>query len=98
MVEQTEGAGDDPLVDPKGKLPDGRAYETPEEFKKLLLSDLDTFNEAFIEKLATFGLRRSMSFDDREKLKAIAEASKAKDYRLRDIIEAFILSDLFQSR
>jgi predicted DNA-binding protein len=39
-----------------------------------------------------------MSFDDREKLKAIAEASKAKDYRLRDIIEAFILSDLFQSR
>ena len=97
-VEQTEGAGDNPPVDPRGKLPDGRTYETPEEFKKLLLSDIDAFNEAFIEKLATFGLRRSISFEDRDEITAIAEASKAKDYRLRDIIEAFVLSDLFQLR
>jgi hypothetical protein len=97
-VEKTEGAGDDPPVNPAGKLPDGRAYQTPEEFKKLLLADIDTFNAAFIEKLATYGLRRSMSFDDREALKAIAAASKVKDYRLRDIVEAFVISDLFQSR
>ena len=97
-VEKTEGAGEDPRVNPAGKLPDGRAYQTPEEFKKLLLADIDTFNAAFIEKLATYGLRRSMSFDDREALKAIAAASKAKDYRLRDVVEAFVISDLFQSR
>jgi len=97
-VEKTEGAGDDPPVNPAGKLPDGRAYQTPGEFKKLLLADIDTFNAAFIEKLATYGMRRSMSFDDREALKAIAAAGKAKDYRLRDIVEAFVISDLFQSR
>jgi hypothetical protein len=97
-VETTEGSGDDPPVNPAGKLPDGRAYETPGDFKRLLLTDIDTFNATFVEKLATYGLRRSMSFDDREALQTIAAASKARDYRLRDIVEAFVTSDLFQTR
>jgi len=96
--EVVEGTGDNPKVNPTGKLPDGRAYNTPEEFKQLLLADLDTFSATFIEKLATYGLRRSMSFDDRNELLAIAKASRAKDYRLRDIVEAFVLSDLFVKR
>jgi mono/diheme cytochrome c family protein len=96
--EVTDGTGANPKVNPSGKLPDGREYATAGEFKKLLVADLDAFNHTFIEKLATYGLRRSMSFSDRDDLKAIAAASKAKDYRLRDIIEAFVLSDLFQRR
>ena len=59
---------------------------------------LDAFNAAFVEKLATYGLRRSMSFEDREDLAAIAKDSKAQDYRLRAVVEAFVLSDLFQKR
>ena len=39
-----------------------------------------------------------MSFDDRDDLKAIAAASKAKDYRVRDIVDAFVTSELFQKR
>ena len=97
-TEIVEGTGDNPPVNPSGKLPDGRSYQTPEEFKQLLLADIDSFNTAFIEKLATYGLRRSLSFDDREDLAAIAKASRAKDYRLRDLVEAFVLSDLFQKR
>ena len=96
--EVTDGTGANPKVNPAGKLPDGREYKTADEFKKLLLDDLDAFNHTFIEKLATYGLRRSMSFGDRDELKAIAAASKAKDYRLRDIVEAFVCSDLFQRR
>ena len=96
--EVTDGTGANPKVNPSGKLPDGREYATPEEFKKLLLADLDAFNHTFIEKLATYGLRRSMSFSDRDELRTIAAASKAKDYRLRNIVEAFVLSDLFQKR
>ena len=75
-----------------------RSYQTPDEFKKLLLGDLDAFTLAFIEKLATYGLRRTTSFGDRDDLKAIAAAAKAKDYRLKDVIEAFVCSDLFQKR
>lgn len=97
-VEIVEGTGANPPVNPTGKFPDGRSYNTPEEFKQLLLADLDAFNAAIVEKLATYGLRRTMSFGDREQLTAIAAASKANDYRLRDLITAFVSSDLFEKR
>lgn len=96
--EVVEGTGDNPVVNAAGKMADGRTYQTPEEFKQLLLADLDAFNAAFIDKLATYGLRRSVSFEDCEALAEIAKASRAKDYRLRDLVEAFVLSDLFQKR
>ncbi|HEV7403564.1 MAG TPA: DUF1592 domain-containing protein [Chthoniobacteraceae bacterium] len=97
-TEKTEGTGDDPTVNPTGKFPDGRTYQNAEEFKKLLLADLDAFNRTFIEKLATYGLRRATSFGDRDDLKAIAEASKAADYRVKDIVTAVVTSELFQKR
>ena len=96
--EVTDGVGENPKVTAAGKLPDGRTYQTADEFKKLLVEDLDAFNYTFIEKLATYALRRSMSFDDRDHLKAIAAASKAKDYRVTDIVTALVTSDLFQKR
>ncbi len=96
--EVVEGTGENPKVNPAGKLPDGRAYQTPEEFKQLLLADLDAFNHTFIEKLATYGLRRTLSFDDRDQLAEIAKVSRAKDYRLQDLVEAFVVSELFQKR
>jgi hypothetical protein len=96
--EVTDGIGANPQVTAAGKLPDGREYKDAEEFKQLLIHDLDAFNATFIEKLATYGLRRSMTFSDRDELKKIATVSKAKDYRLRDLVEAFVGSDLFQRR
>ncbi|MFT5093314.1 MAG: hypothetical protein ACI8P0_000291 [Planctomycetaceae bacterium] len=96
--EVVEGTGDDPLVDASGELPDGRTFRNAKEFKQLLLADLDSFNETFIEKLAIYGLRRTMTIDDREELRAIAKVGRESDYRVRDIVTAFVLSDLFQKR
>jgi hypothetical protein len=96
--EVVEGTGDDPEVDASGELPDGRSFKGAKEFKQLLLADLDSFNETFIEKLATYGLRRTMTFDDRDELEAIAKAGRESDYKVRDIVSAFVLSDLFQKR
>jgi hypothetical protein len=97
-TENVAGTGEPPAVDPSGQLPDGRRFQSPQEFKQLLLQDIDELNTAFIEKLATYGLRRSMSFEDRNDLASIAQISREHDYRLRDILEAFVLSDLFQKR
>jgi len=96
--EVTDGKGANPTVDSSGKLPDGRGYQNADDFKKLLLRDLDAFALTFIEKLATYGLRRTTSFGDREDLKAIAAEAKSKDYRLKDIVASFVCSDLFQKR
>jgi hypothetical protein len=97
-IEKCDGIGPDPKVDATGQLPDGRTYANAEEFKALLLADLDAFNATFTEKLATYGLRRTMSFDDRDDLKAIAAQGKSADYRLRDLVTAFGCSNLFQKR
>jgi mono/diheme cytochrome c family protein len=93
-----DGAGDNPKVDASGELPDGRKFADAAEFKKLLLADLDKFNAAFIEKLATYALRRGMAVDDRAALGELARRSKAADYRLGAIVEALALSELFQKQ
>ena len=92
------GQGINPPVNAKGKLSDGRSFSGPEEFKKLLVQDLDRFAEAFIEQLATYALRRVMTIDDAVQIKTIANASKKDGYKLRTVIENFVMSDLFQKR
>jgi hypothetical protein len=96
--EATDGIGENPKVDASGRLPNGRDYRSPEDFKQLLLQDLDTLNLTFLEKLATYGLRRTLSFADRDELKRIAAISRSQDYRLKDLIEALVCSELFQTR
>ncbi len=92
------GKGANPAVNATGKLPDGRAFQGPDEFKQLLVQDLDRFAEAFVEQLATYALRRVMTIDDAAQIKAIAAASKADGYKLRTVIENFVTSDLFRKR
>jgi hypothetical protein len=96
--EKVEGTGKNPPIDASGVLPDGRKFSNAAEFKNLLMDDLDLFNEAFVEKLAIYGLRRTLTFDDHDELAAISKIGKAKDYRVTDLVEAFVLSDLFQKR
>ena len=39
------GKGANPPVDASGALPDGRAFSGPDEFRQLLVQDLDRFAE-----------------------------------------------------
>jgi mono/diheme cytochrome c family protein len=96
--EDVPGKGKPPAVDASGKLSDGRAFNGPKAFKALLVEDQDRFAEAFVEQLATYALRRVLTIDDAAQVKAIAKASKADDYRLRTVIENFVLSDHFRKR
>ena len=96
--EVTDGTGSNPKVSSSGKLVDGREYRDSGEFKQLLLKDMDAFQMTFLEKLATFGMRRTLSFTDREELRKIASESKSKDFQLSKLLESFVCSDLFQSR
>lgn len=92
------GQGDDPPVNAAGQLPDGRPYDGPETFKRLLAGDLDRFAESFIGQLATYGLRRAMTIDDEAEIRAIATSEKANAYPLRSMIEKLAASDFFRRR
>ena len=93
-----DGSGANPKVDASGELSDGRRFADVNAFKKLMLDDTDKFAAAFTEKLATFAMRRVMTFSDRAELQRIAATSKADDYRLSTLIEIFVTSALFQRR
>lgn len=96
VIEQ--GQGDNPRANPAGTLPDGRSFADSAEFKQLLAADLDRFALAFIEQLATFALRRVMTIDDADELRAIASAARNDDYRLQAVILELVTSPLFQKR
>jgi mono/diheme cytochrome c family protein len=93
-----DGDGANPKVDASGELPDGRKFADSVEFKHLLLGNVDKFAAAFVEKLATYALRRAMTIDDRRAISALAAKSKADDYHLAGMIESLVTSDLFQQR
>jgi hypothetical protein len=92
------GVGADPLVNPAGELPDGRAFKDATEFKRLLLADRDKVARAFIEHLSTYALRRVLAFDDQDDLNAIQTEAKKTNYRIQDIVRAVALSDLMRKR
>ena len=92
------GLGADPLADPSGEMPDGRAFKDASEFKSLLLEDRDEVARAFIEHLCTYGLRRVLSFDDEDDLNAIQAEAKKSGYRVKDIVRAVAMSELMRKR
>jgi hypothetical protein len=92
------GVGEDPPVDPSGRMPDGRAFKDAGEFKRLLLEDRDEVARAFIEHLSTYALRRVLTFDDQEDLTTIAEEAKKKGYGVKDMVQAVAMSELMRKR
>ncbi|MBA3938375.1 MAG: DUF1592 domain-containing protein [Planctomycetes bacterium] len=93
-----DGAGANPKLDPSGELIDGRTFADAAGLKQLLVADLERFAVAFCDKLATYALRRGMTFADRKDLAALAAGAKSQDYRLATLIEQLVASDLFQKR
>jgi hypothetical protein len=93
-----DGTGADPALDPSGALADGRKFSDSRELKKILLADLDKFASAFAEKLATYALRRGVTFVDREELHHVTEQAKTDNYQLASLIESLVTSPLFQKR
>ncbi|MCP5556157.1 MAG: DUF1592 domain-containing protein [Verrucomicrobiaceae bacterium] len=92
------GIGEDPLINPAGEMPDGRAFKDANEFKQRLLEDRDKLARAFIEHLCTYALRRPLAFDDQDDLNAIQAEAKKSDYRIKDIVRAVAMSELVRKR
>lgn len=92
------GKGANPPVDASGELPDGRKFDGPDEFRQLLVDDIDQFAVAVTEKLATYALRRVMTIDDRDEIRAIAKRARENDYRLRAMVKELVRSELFMGR
>ncbi len=98
LEKVAQGRGADPMIDPSGVMPDGRTFKDANEFKRLLLEDHEKVALAFIEHLCTYALRRVLTVDDQEDLKAIEAEAKKNQFRVKDIVRAVALSDLIRKR
>lgn len=96
--EVAAGTGGDPLVNPAGEMPDGRPFKDANDFKRLLIEDRDKFVRAFIEHLATYGLRRVLTVDDEDAITAIAAEATKNKYGVKDVVRAVALSELMRKR
>ena len=93
-----KGLGENPLVDASGVMPDGRTFDGAAEFKKLVLEDRENFLQAFVEHLCTYALRRVLTVDDRDDVRAIVAKAKEHQYQVKEIVRAVALSDLMRKR
>jgi hypothetical protein len=92
------GVGADPEIDPSGVLPDGRSFQNPNDFKRLLLEDRERIARAFIEHLCTYALRRVLTVDDDDAVTAIVAEARKCDYRVKDMVRAVAMSELLMNR
>jgi Protein of unknown function (DUF1592)/Protein of unknown function (DUF1588)/Protein of unknown function (DUF1587)/Protein of unknown function (DUF1585)/Protein of unknown function (DUF1595)/Planctomycete cytochrome C len=85
-------------VDTSGKLPDGRAFQGPEQLKAILRADREAFAECLTEKLLTYGLGRGLERYDRPVVKKIARNVAADNYRFSSLVLDIVKSMPFQMR
>lgn len=94
---RTKDAGQ--VIDPSGKLPDGKAVNGPADLKKILLTGhRDEFAATVIEKLLTYALGRGVEAYDAPTVRTILRETAKDNYRLPALIGAVIKSKPFQMR
>lgn len=92
------GAPNDPQLDVSGNLPNGRTFQTVQEFKSALLAEQETFIRGFTEKLLCYALGRPIGYADHVTVEQIMAHAKNNDYRLQEIVQATVASEFFQTQ
>ncbi len=87
-----------PPVDCADVFPDGRRFETIDEFKRLLLRDRDRLARALAEKLVTYATGGPPARADRPEIDAIVRKARAKNYGFRTLVHEVVQSQLFRHK
>jgi hypothetical protein len=96
--EGRTGGKNDPPIDPSGVMPDGKAFTTLPEFKRILLDEKPKFLKGFTEKLLAYALGRPVGAADRDLVTGILNEARKDDYRLQAMIQAIVATRAFQTR
>jgi hypothetical protein len=85
-------------VDAADVLPDGRAFAGIDDYKKLLLADLDQFAAALTKKLLTYATGGPPTSADEVEIESIVARARAKKYGLRSLVHEVVQSSLFHNK
>lgn len=87
-----------PPIDPSGTFPDGRSFQTLEDYKSLLLEQKDKFARCLAIKMLTYALCRPIGYTDHETIDTLVAEMKGRDYRMQSLVKGIVLSQAFQTK
>lgn len=89
---------DKALIDPGGTLPNGRSFETFDEFRTALRDQGERFLRAVSEKLMIYALGRGIEPSDRVLVEELVTAMKRQGESPRSLLQAFVRSETFVTK
>jgi hypothetical protein len=87
-----------PSLDVSGSFPDGKKFNTLEEYKAGLMMKKDKFARAFSVKMLTYALCRPVGYADHQLVDSLAEELRKNDYRMQALIYAIVASKPFNTK
>ncbi len=86
-------------VEATSELPGGHAIDGLGDLKAYLKNHKqDQFARAFVSRLTSYALGRSLEFIDEPEIDQLTEKFAAEDFRIRPLIHAIVESELFQNK
>jgi hypothetical protein len=83
-------------IDSTGELADGTVVHGPVELRKALLAKPNQFVETLTEKLMTFGLGRSIDYNDMPAVRKVVREAARDNYRFSALLTAIAESEPFR--
>lgn len=87
-----------PDINPSGRLPNGVAFATFDEFKAALVKQEDRFVRAFTEKMMTYALGRAPEPSDRQAIDGIVAGVSSGNNTAREVIKGIVTSQPFLTK
>jgi hypothetical protein len=94
--ERDRFAGD--VLDTSGQLPDGTQLNGPDDLRQALLRRPEQFVQHFTERLLTYALGRTLSYEDMPTVRGIVRDAEEDGYRFSTIVWAIVQSEPFRVR
>jgi hypothetical protein len=83
-------------IDASGEMYDGTPVNGVADVRAFLLKYQDRYVRNVAQNLLTYAMGRGMEYDDMPTVRSVLRVASSDGYRLRNLIEAVAMSDLFQ--
>jgi hypothetical protein len=84
-----------PDVELGGTTPDGRSFQTIDDYKRLLLADKDQLARNLARKLIIYATGADIQFADREVVEQLVTRCRVRNYGLRSLVHEVVQSRVF---
>ena len=86
-------------LETEAKMPDGREVVGMEALKDYLLTERrEQFSRAFVVKLLTYALGRSLEFSDEKHVNALTRQFVDDNLRVQSLVQSIVTSEVFRTK